>query len=155
MTNSALIAAEANSLTPPAVAPPRIARELEQLIQGGQIATYRTEGDAANGRPLILYRAVPVLAAALGLPFFTDVLVPVPGGYPAGMIDLAGLPVGSPLLSLAKGGTNNQGIVQLDGRQWQLASYHPHNGGGGQPWDQTKHGFHTYFDELVAWLAIL
>jgi hypothetical protein len=36
-----------------------------------------------------------------------------------------------------------------------LASYHPHNGGGGPVWDQVRHGFHTYFDHLLAWLGRL
>ena len=135
--------------------PPRIERELQELLQGGQSAVYCTVGNAQNGRPFILYYDVPVLAAAIGFPFVTDVVVPVPSGYPASMIDLAGLPIASPLLSLVKGGTNSQGTAELDGRQWQLASYHPHNGGGGPPWDQTKHGFHTYLGYLVAWLAKL
>jgi hypothetical protein len=33
------------------------------------------------------------------------------------------------LLPRVKGGQNNQGRVTADGRDWQLASYHPHNGG--------------------------
>jgi hypothetical protein len=68
------------------------------------------------------------------------------------MIDLAGLPLGSPLLLRLRGGQNNQGIVSADGKHWQLASYHPHNGGGGPPFDPLAHGFHTYFDHLIAWL---
>jgi hypothetical protein len=80
------------------------------------------------------------------------VVVPVPPGYPGSLIDLAGLQVGSPFLPRVKGGQNNQGIVAADGRQWQFASYHPHNGGGGPAWDQMRHGFHTYLDQLIAWL---
>jgi Prokaryotic E2 family E len=125
----------------------RIERELTVLKEGGQSAEY-----FAEPRPLVLYRAVPTAGDTLGLPAQTDVLVPVPPGYPASMIDLAGLPVGSPLLGRVKGGQNNQGIVTADGRQWQLASYHPHNGRGGAPWDQSRHGFHTYFDHLISWL---
>jgi hypothetical protein len=128
----------------------RIERELALLFGGGQRAQFVDEG-----RPLILYRDVPVHGPVAGLPSSTDVVVPVPAGYPAAMIDLAGLPVGSPLLSLVRGGQNSQGVVQADGRLWQLASYHPHNGGGGPPWDQMRHGFHTYFDHLLAWLARL
>jgi hypothetical protein len=45
--------------------------------------------------------------------------------------------------------------LDVDGRQWQLASYHPHQNGGGPPWDQMRHGFHTYLDHLIAWLAKL
>jgi len=125
----------------------RIKRELELLTVGGQQVELVNEG-----RELVLYRSVPTAGGPLGLPTATDVVVPVPGGYPASHIDLAGLPVGSPLLPRVRGGQNNQGIVAADGRQWQLASYHPHNGGGGPPWDQTKHGFHTYLDHLLAWL---
>ncbi len=95
---------------------------------------------------------MPTDGQRLGLPPTTDVIVPVPGGYPAGLIDLAGLPVGSPFLPRVKGGQSNQGIIDLGGRRWQLASYHPHNGGGGPPWDQMRHGFHTYLDHLIAWL---
>lgn len=125
----------------------RIERELLKLKEGGQVAELLT-----NSRAVVLYRAVPTDGARFGLPPTTDVVVPVPPGYPAAMIDLAGLPVGSPLLPKLKGGNNNQGVVSVDNRSFQLASYHPHNGGGGPPWDQTKHGFHTYLDQLIAWL---
>ena len=125
----------------------RIRAELAALREGGQLAEL-----IESGRPVVLYRNFPTSGANVGLPDSTDVVVPVPPGYPAPAIDLAGLPVGSPFLPRVVGGGNNQGIIEADGRQWQLASYHPHNGGGGPPWDQTKHGFHTYFDHLVAWL---
>jgi|SRR5271156_4463418 len=125
----------------------RIERELALLRDGGQIAEL-----IEIGRAVVLYRNVPTVGAKFGLPAVTDVVVPVPPGYAASAIDLAGLPVGSALLPRLKGGKNNQGRVTADGREWQLASYHPHNGGGGPPWDQTKHGFHTYLDHLVAWL---
>lgn len=126
----------------------RIERELSILSQGGQIAEL---ADGA-GRSFVVYRNVPTDGKNCGLPCSTDVLVPVPAGYPASHIDLAGLPLGSPLLPRLKGGQNNQGVFNVGGRQWQLASYHPHNGGGGPPWDQMKHGFHTYIDHLIAWL---
>lgn len=126
----------------------RIVRELAILHEGGQQASY-LEGS----RPCVLYRAVPTDGARLGLPAATDVIVPVPPGYPGPMIDLAGLPVGSPLLPRLAGGTNNQGIIELDGRQWQLASYHPHQNGGGPLWNPMVHGFHTYMDHLIAWLG--
>ncbi len=125
----------------------RIERELALLLEGGQRAEFCPGPPAA-----VVYRDVPTQGAALGLPAKTDVIVPVPGGYPAGMIDLAGLPVGSPFLGRVKGGQNNQGNLQLLGEQWQLASYHPHTGGGGPPWDPQRHGFHTYIDHLIAWL---
>ena len=129
----------------------RIARELVLLHEGGQTAEY----DSSNGRDFVIYRAVPTAGARFGLPEATDVIVPVPAGYPAARIDLAGLPVGSPFLPRVKGGQNNQGIVEAGGVRWQLASYHPHSNGGGPPWDQMRHGFHTYFDHLLAWLANL
>jgi hypothetical protein len=125
----------------------RIERELLLLREGGQIAEL-----IINSPALVLYRQVPTDGERYGLPALTDVVVPVPSGYAAAAIDLAGLPVGSPLLPRLKGGGNVQGLVSVDKRRWQLASYHPHNGGGGPPWDQTKHGFHTYLDQLIAWL---
>lgn len=129
----------------------RIACELARLAEGGQRAELVTGGS----RPVVLYRDVPAAGAPFGLPESSDVVVPVPDGHPAAAIDLAGLPVGSPLLARLKGANNSQGIVTADGRQWQLASYHPHNGGGGPAYDQNKHGFHTYFDYLVSWLSRL
>lgn len=125
----------------------RIERELACLRNGGQIAELFTDG-----RAVVLYRDVPTGGAGLGLPPITDVIVPVPSGYPAALIDLAGLPIDSPFLPRVKGGRNNQGSLTVASRQWQLASYHPHNGGGGPPWDQTRHGFHTYIDHLISWL---
>jgi len=125
----------------------RILSELAHLREGGQVAEL-----ISNGREVVLYRNVPTGGARLGLPDVIDVVVPVPPGYPASLIDLAGLPVGSSFLPRVKGGQNSQGLLQVDGRQWQLASYHPHNGGGGPPWDQIRHGFHTYLDHLIAWL---
>jgi len=126
----------------------RIERELAILRGGSQVV----EITSVSGREFVLYRAIPTGGAKFCLPEVADVIVPVPPGYPAALIDLAGLPVGSPFLPRVRGGQNNQGVVQTDGRQWQLASYHPHNGGGGPPWDQNRHGFHTYVDHLIAWL---
>ena len=126
----------------------RIERELGILRTGGQAA----EVVSASGRLVVLYRSVPTSGAPFNLPEVTDVIVPVPSGYPAALIDLAGLPLGSPFFPRVKGGQNNQGVLNINGQQWQLASYHPHNGGGGPPWDQLRHGFHTYIDHLIAWL---
>jgi hypothetical protein len=126
----------------------RIERELAKLLAGGQIAEIVSAGE----RAAVLYRNVPTSGAKFNLPEATDVIVPIPPGYPAAPIDLAGLPVGSPFLGRVKGGQNNQGVLNLNGQQFQLASYHPHNNGGGPPWDQIRHGFHTYFDHLIAWL---
>lgn len=126
----------------------RINLELERLQAGGQDAILIEDGC----RPLVLYRGVPTDGARLGLPGTADVVVPVPSGHPAPPIDLAGLVVGSPFLPRVAGGGNSQGIVQADGRQWQLASYHPHNNGGGRPYDPQRDGFHTYLDHILAWL---
>jgi hypothetical protein len=127
--------------------PERIERELLCLRAGSQSAEL-----FSAGRPVVLYRDVPTAGVPLGLPAITDVVVPVPAGYPASPIDLAGLPIGSPFLKCVRGGQNSQGVVRVDGRDWQLASYHPHANGGGPPWDQARHGFHTYMDHLIAWL---
>lgn len=128
----------------------RIDRELALLREGNQAVEL-----VSNSRDFVIYRAVPTTGARLGLPEVSDVIVPVPGGYPAGMIDLAGLPIGSPLLPRVKGGQNSQGVVEAGGARWQLASYHPHGNGGGPPWDQMRYGFHTYIDHLIAWLGNL
>ena len=125
----------------------RIDRELAQLREGGLVAEL-----LSAEREVVLYRDVPTDGPQCGLPATADVIVPVPPGYPAAMIDLAGLPIGSPFLPRVKGGQNSQGILHVDNRVWQLTSYHPHNGGGGPPWDQTRHGFHTYLDQIIAWL---
>ena len=127
----------------------RIERELTLLREGNQTADLVV---ATDERECVLYREVPTNGRNLGLPLLTDVIVPVPSGYPASPIDLAGLPVNSPFLDRVKGGTNCQGIISANDRDWQIASYHPHNGGGGPPWDQIKFGFHTYIDHLIAWL---
>jgi hypothetical protein len=126
----------------------RIERELAQLQIGGLHAQLLLQAS----RPVVLYRDVPTGGAELGLPSSIDVVVPVPAGHPAAPIDLAGLPIGSPFLARVRGGQNNQGAVTADGRHWQLASYHPHSNGGGPPYNPQLHGFHTYFDQLVAWL---
>ena len=125
----------------------RILRELALLREGGQLADL-----ISNGRKFVIYREVPTGGARLSLPAVIDVIVPVPSGYPASPIDLAGLPVNSPFIPKVKGGPNSQGVVTIENISWQLASYHPHGNGGGPPWDQMKHGFHTYFDHLISWL---
>ena len=82
----------------------------------------------------------------------TDVLVLIPSGYAQSMLDGAYLPQGSPLIGVVKGQPQNS--ITVDGRNWMLISYHPHNGGGALPWDPTRHGFHTYLDELLSWLSL-
>ena len=125
----------------------RIIRELAVLRAGNQAVDLVT-----TDRDYVVYRNVPTAGARAGAPPLTDVIVPVPPGYPGSPIDLAGLPIDSPLLDRVKGGRNNQGVVTADGRTWRLASYHPHQNGGGGPWDQMRHGFHTYLDHLLSWL---
>lgn len=123
--------------------PTRIDRELATLRKGGARVDFITEPRAA-----CIYRDLPVRA---GLPIaVTDVLVPVPSGYPGAAIDLAFLPDGSPLIGRVKGSA--QEALTADGRTWRQISYHPHANGGGPSWDGTRHGFHTYIDELFAWL---
>src|SRR2546427_9245729 len=129
----------------------RLLREISMLEEGGQRASLA----AAGARQFVIYYDVPTDGATAGLPTLTDVAVPVPQPYPPGMIDGAGLPSGSPLLARVRGGQNNQGVVVIDGRQWQFASYHPHNGGGGSPWNPPVHGFHPYIDRILAWVARL
>ena len=129
----------------------RILRELALLGEGGQRATL-----LADQEPMaVIYYNVPT-TGGVQKPMYlaTDTIVPVPAGYPASPIDLAGLPMGSSLLHLVKGGQNCQGVLRTEGRTWQLASYHPHGNGGGPPWDPMEHGFHTYFDHLLAWLRV-
>ena len=82
----------------------------------------------------------------------SDVLVLVPGGYAQSMIDGACLPQASSLIGVVKGQPG--GTIAADGRTWVSISYHPHNGGGAPGWDPTRHGFHTYLDELVSWLSV-
>ncbi len=127
----------------------RIMRELTFLKEGGQTAEPVSD---VNGKRFVIYRVVPTGGARFNLALSTDVIVPIPEGYPGSLIDLAGLPVGSPFLPRVKGGQNNQGNFVIEGITWQLASYHPHTNGGGPPWDQMRHGFHTYIDHLISWL---
>jgi hypothetical protein len=123
--------------------PSRIERELNILRSNGAKVTF-----AAEGSPAVIYHDLPVRPGhSVGT---TDVLVPVPGGYPGQFLDWAFLPVGSPLIGKVPGAT--QGSAQALGKPWVQISYHPHNGGGGPPWNKDVHGFHTYIDELLSWL---
>jgi len=100
----------------------------------------------------VKYHSVPTNGKALGLPETVDVLVPVPDGYATSPIDMPALPVDSPLITRVVGGSNPQGIVEADGRQWRILSYHPYANGGGPPWNPGKHGFHDYFHHIYIWL---
>lgn len=128
----------------------RIERELAILKDGGLSAEL-----VGEGRTHVLYHNVPTAGDGTNLPGEADIMVPVPAGYPATAIDLAGLPTDSPLLARVMGGANIQGVVHMNGREFKLASYHPHGNGGGPPWDPRKHGFHTYLDHLIAWVGKL
>jgi hypothetical protein len=125
--------------------PSRIQRELEKLQQGGCRAEF-----VQDALPAVIYHDVPTRP---GYPHLerTDVLVPVPSGYPGQPLDGAYLPEGSPLLGRVAGSPQAV-IIAAGGRRWQLVSYHPHNGGGGPPWNKDKHGFHTYLDEIICWV---
>lgn len=120
----------------------RIAKELSHLRESSQAV------DFIPGSPgYVIYRQVPTSRGRV------DVIVPVPTGYPHGMIDRAGLPEGHPLIGQVKG--SPQEVVSVAGQNWRMISYHPHNGGGGERWNPSKHGFHTYFSEVIAWLEVL
>ena len=123
----------------------RIQRELAKLTEAGGRAEF-----VQQPFPAVIYRDVPTRPGYAHLAK-TDVLVAVPNGYPGAIIDGAFLPQGSPLLGRVAG--SPQPMVQVvGGGAWQLVSYHPHNGGGGPPWNKDRHGFHTYFDEILCWL---
>ena len=98
----------------------------------------------------VIYRNMPTRAGYPHLPS-TDVLVAIPTGYPGVMLDGAYLPEGSPLLGKVVGAPK-QGNIQVGGRTWELVSYHPHNGGGGAPWNPSRHGIHSYYSEVLSWI---
>lgn len=120
----------------------RVRGELTLLGESSQVT------EVHNG--FVIYKELP---ARLNGFFKTDVIVQIPRGYPSVMIDRAGVPAESPLVGKVKG--SPQEIVSVGGRNWRMISYHPHQGGGGLPWDPAVHGFHTYLTEVVAWLEVL
>ncbi len=124
--------------------PSRIDREVQALRAGGAEVVFENQPT-----PAVIFRSVRAKSSHPVAE--TDVLVTVPGGYPATPLDGAYLPEGSPLLGRVPGSPQGN-FVTASGRRWQLVSYHPHNGGGGPPWDKDAHGFHTYYDYLLAWL---
>ncbi len=125
--------------------PARVERELAILRAGRATVTFHAGVPAA-----MVYHDLPVRAGNRAGVAQTDVLVLVPGGYPAQALDGAFLPQGSRLLGLVPGVPQHSIVV--GGRTWTHVSYHPHNGGGGPPWSKDRLGFHTYIDELLAWL---
>lgn len=122
----------------------RVDRELELLRAGGAKVTLLTAPV-----PAVIYHDLPTRPGH-EVPA-TDVLVPLPEGYPGSMLDFAYLPDGSPLIGRVVGSPQDPRITALD-RVWRQISYHPHNGGGGPAWNPTKHGLHTYLGELLSWL---
>lgn len=122
--------------------PSRVERELAKLREGGAEVTLVTEPTAA-----VVFHAVPTRA---GHPVRnTDVLVKIPGGYPASFLDGAFLPEGSPLLGRVPGAV--QGAETIGGRQWRLISIHPYQPNG-TAWNKDSHGLHSYYDEVLSWL---
>jgi hypothetical protein len=123
----------------------RVEREVEQLRSSGAPVTLVTEPT-----PVVVYHD---LRTRSDFPVTkTDVLVPVPGGYPGQMIDWAYLPDDSPLIGKVNGSPQDHCISVLS-RVWRQISYHPHRGGGGPAWNPTLHGFHTYIGEVMSWLS--
>lgn len=123
----------------------RIEREISCLKDNGGEVTY-----VAAPVPCAIYHKLPTRR---GYPHVaeTDVLVTIPGAYPGVMLDGAYLPAGSPLLGRVEGAPQGNTVHAL-GRNWQLVSYHPHNGGGGPPWNKDRHGLHTYYTEVLSWI---
>jgi len=121
----------------------RVEAELAKLRLGGQLVTLVRTPAA------VIFHNLP--AAPTAPQTSTDVMVLIPAGYPASMLDGAFLPEGSPLIGRVKGAA--QGTIAVAGHNWRLISYHPHNGGGGPPWNPNLHGFHSYIDELLTWLG--
>jgi hypothetical protein len=121
----------------------RVERELALLRKGGARITI-----IAEPVPAVIYHD---LAVHSGQPVATtDVLVTIPSGYPGGRLDNACLPVGSPVMNILPGAVQHVVTAAL-GRTWQQKSVHPHNAPGSQ-WDKNRHGFHTYYGEMLAWV---
>lgn len=125
--------------------PPRVQKELTSLRENGGEVTL-----VESPVPCVVYHRLP---ARKGYPHLaeSDVLVAIPAAYPGVMLDGAFLPSGSPLLGRVEGSPQGQ-TVQALRRIWQLVSYHPHNGGGGPPWNKDRHGLHTYYTEILSWI---
>jgi hypothetical protein len=122
----------------------RVQRELGLLREGGATATLVTDPIGA----VVYHRVRAGTERAVAV---TDVLVPIPSGYPGQAIDLAYLPDNSPLIGQIPGRPQDQRVTAL-GMTWRQISYHPHNGGGAPAWNPVVHGFHTYLGELLSWL---
>lgn len=124
----------------------RVDGELRRIEEGGGQVQRLAAPDNA-----VVYRELPILGRPeMGT---VDVLVHIPGGYPAQMLDHAALPSDSPLIGKVKGAP--QEVFNCGGRQWRKISYHPHGNGGAGPWNPQIHGFDTYLGEVLSWLADL
>jgi hypothetical protein len=123
----------------------RIDRELSILRENGVEVELCTGPQSA-----VIYRRVPT-RPGYAVIAETDVLITLPPAFPGAMLDGAYLPQGSPLLGKVAGAPG-QGLLQADGRVWELVSYHPHNGGGAPPWNPNRHGVHSYYSEVLAWI---
>jgi hypothetical protein len=122
----------------------RVDTELQRIAEGGGEARRLPHPENA-----VIYLGLPVLGRPeLGQ---VDVLVQIPPGYPAQMIDYAFLPSDSPLVGRVKG--SPQDVITCGGRQWRRISYHPHGNGGAGPWNPQGHGFDTYLAEILSWLG--
>ncbi|PQO28912.1 hypothetical protein [Blastopirellula marina] len=121
----------------------RIQREVNLLREGGATITI-----VESPTPAIIYHHLKTGPGCT--PAETDVLVPIPSGYPS-EIDWAYLPQSSQLVGRVKGSPQDHYIEAL-GMKWRQISYHPHRGGGAPPFNPTKHGFHTYISEVLSWL---
>lgn len=122
----------------------RIQNEVEKLMEGGQEVKF-----LSSPYPCLIYKKV--ISPNKTLLKHTDVLVPIPNGYPASMIDRLAVPEGSPLIGKCKGAP--QEVITVDGVQWRLISYHPYTNGGAGPWQPSNNGFHTYLGEILSWLG--
>lgn len=125
--------------------PTRVERELYSLKENGGEVSF-----VNSPLPCVIYHRLPTRS---GYPHLseTDVLVTIPAAYPGVMLDGAYLPSDSPLLGRVEGAPQGNTVHAL-GHNWQLVSYHPHNGGGGPAWNKDRHGLHTYYTELLSWI---
>jgi hypothetical protein len=121
----------------------RVQREVEILRAGGASVSI-----IESPTPVVVYHKLRTCSGCE--PSHTDVLVPIPSGYPS-EIDWAYLPIESPLIGRVQGSPQEHRIEAI-GTTWRQISYHPHRGGGAPPFNPTKHGFHTYLSEVLSWL---
>ena len=121
----------------------RVQREVEILRAGGASITI-----VETPTPSVVYHNLKTRHGCD--PSHTDVLVPIPSGYPS-EIDWAYLPQHSPLIGRVQGSPQDHRVEAL-GATWRQISYHPHRGGGAPPFNPTKHGYHTYLSEVLSWL---